>query len=209
MLMGILNYEVYLLLESLLIPQHVVYLKSTVFTTTFNFLFSQLFINSAVYPDTLPFILTIAWCNPVSLPINIIHTCFSKRSQALGAASLPILPFKRELSAAVTMPYNQNNSTANNATTAHSHSNSNSSASSQNVRRPLNLRLSLQHLLICFLNRPRKARATHHPLLTGPANGKPSHEPGLTEALGSGRGPQHRQGTGQARASRTTKWQHG
>lgn len=31
MLMGIPDYEVYLLLESLLIPQHAVYVKSTVF----------------------------------------------------------------------------------------------------------------------------------------------------------------------------------
>ena len=107
------------------------------------------------------------------------------------------------------MPYNQNNPTADNATTAHSHSNSNSSASSQNVRRPLNLRLSLQHLLICFLNRPRKARATHHPPLAGPANGRPSHEPGLTEAPGGGRGPRNQPVTGSARASRTTRWQHG
>ena len=107
------------------------------------------------------------------------------------------------------MPYNQNNPTANNATTAHSHSNSNSSASSQNVRCPLNLRLSLQHLLICFLNRPRKARATHHPPPTSPANGKPSHEPGLTEAPGGRRAPRNQLVTGSARASRTTKWQHG
>lgn len=142
------------------------------------------------------------------MSISIIHTCFSKRSQALSATSLPTY-FKRELSAAVAMPYDQNNPTADNTTTDHSYSNSNSSASSQNVRRPLNLRLSLQHLLICFLNRPRKARATHHPLPTGPTNGKPSHEPGLTEAPGSGRGPRNQPVTGSARATRTTRWQHG
>jgi hypothetical protein len=107
------------------------------------------------------------------------------------------------------MAYYQNNPTADNATTTHSHSNSNSSASSQNVRHPFNLQLSLQHLFICFLNRPRKARATHHPLLTRPANGKPSHEPGLTEAPGSGRRPRNQQVRGSARASRTTRWQHG
>jgi len=107
------------------------------------------------------------------------------------------------------MPYDQNNPTADKTTTDHSYSNSNSSASSQNVRRPLNLRLSLQHLLTCFLNRPRKARATHHPLPTGQANGKPSHEPGLTEAPGSGRGPRNQPVTGSARATRTTRWQHG
>lgn len=195
MLMGILNYEIYLLLESLLILQHAVYVKSTVFNHIQFPVLPTLHKLCCVARYT-PLHFNYHTVQPVSLPINIIHTCFSKRSQALGAASLLILSFKRELSAAVAMPYNQNNPTTNNATTAHSHSNSNSSASSQNVRRPLNLRLSLQHLLICFLNRPRKARPTHHLLLTGPANGKPSHEPGLTEVLGSGRGPPNRQGTG-------------
>lgn len=93
MLMCILNCEVYFLLESLLILQHAVYLKSTVFNHIQFPVLPTLHKLCCVARYT-PFILTIAWCNPISLPINIIHTCFSKRSQALGAASLPHTTFQ-------------------------------------------------------------------------------------------------------------------
>ena len=156
-----------------------------------------------------PFILTIAWCNPISLPINIIHTCFSKRSQALGAASLPHTTFQTR---AISSSCNALQSEQLYSQQCRHHSlpfQLKQLSKFPKRETPTQFRLSFQHLLIFSLNRPRKARATHHPPPTSPANGKPSHEPGLTEAPGGRRGPRNQLVTGSARASRTTKWQHG
>ena len=64
MLMGILNYEVYLLLESLLILQHAVYLKSTVFNH----------IQFPVLP-TFHKLCRVARCTSLHLDYRIVQPC--------------------------------------------------------------------------------------------------------------------------------------